>query len=1063
MSTTGKHFVSTNYNSNKPTHSKDGVYSFNFLFANWSKTIQLTNTDYGYLTFDITFSGDTVDHKSISFFDPNGSDISVGTSLDGLMSVSNIDGVNENIVTGTSMTFYVIVNADQLNKSSFISFSVAMGKKNTPPTSTGFQLTYECTPTPLYKYLTGLHVYSPYDAIGGTAKLKTYLYSKTQISSWTVGTKVYSFSSLNNPALPYYYGYGTKVYKVGGDFDRAYGTRTDYEIKKKLFGKAKIKSITVGPQSFFNGTNQTSPACVVPTMDGVGIIKEIFDVSSLSQPVSYRYYMGYDSTVKQNSNDNFFTAYSFSRQVQDPITGTMHAMEKITQGVISGYNTTWDPRLWPLALTPLGLPLLIPAGAASEAIATAGFAVLDYLLGPHAAVVISNIVTSLASVSWLPWLFAALAVAALLYAIFHTKTTKYVEPCKDFLHHFIDTPYIELGGVLYRDLGLSVVNNGYYCDGIYFYQQSGGVITSKEISSTNARIYDTPAEFEFRYSIACDDPTTITDWVKLIILPYTSGKPLPYCGGGTIYYNTGISQVVSGKSCCDLEVCETFTINIQSNTEFSCVSQLVADNKAQAKLDSAVSYANNQGDYSSSLPDEDIADLTTYFTHELKIEDNPTMVTIYHDKRTISTPIVGTTLYYDACGCTKVLDGYYAVSGITFYRTFFHTTNGSVDHIYYMTYSYSTTTTTFETLITTNKDYSSNWYIYGNSFERLKWIGYSYEREREFNPNSLYVVDTLRKGFIKTSTTHADFQIYNDFINPEYNEAFAGWYLPLIDWIENEPFYYDNNVSITLNIVEKCITTSGTTRGFYILPNDGVIERPTQTVVNLTILVFDMSSALTATYVVNTLPTETLTFIPFDSQVGQYEEISNIVISSINSPNPINKITYSIGGFSNCSNPPTPSITPTPTPTPTPGPIFFIGQSYGGGTVFEIDSSNPSYDIIRVTSDILNSGGILDWWDANSICLNYTGGGFTDWYLPSLDDLYLIRSIEQFYHPPMISPITLPARSYWSNHVYESGITPFKLYYAALLNLASTYDYWFINRNKNKGYVFAVRYVQIPK
>jgi hypothetical protein len=54
------------------------------------------------------------------------------------------------------------------------------------------------------------------------------------------GVILYNFSySIENPALPYYYGFGTKVYKIGGPYDRSYGTQKQVTVKKKLFGKPK--------------------------------------------------------------------------------------------------------------------------------------------------------------------------------------------------------------------------------------------------------------------------------------------------------------------------------------------------------------------------------------------------------------------------------------------------------------------------------------------------------------------------------------------------------------------------------------------------------------------------------------------------------------------------------------------------------------------------------------------------------------------------------------------------------------------------------------------------------
>jgi hypothetical protein len=59
--------------------------------------------------------------------------------------------------------------------------------------------------------------------------------------------------------------------------------------------------------------------------------------------------------------------------------------------------------------------------------------------------------------------------------------------------------------------------------------QSGGTITSKILSSTVAFITEDEPH-QFLYSLQADNPTLVEDWQKLILLPYTSGKPIPYCG-----------------------------------------------------------------------------------------------------------------------------------------------------------------------------------------------------------------------------------------------------------------------------------------------------------------------------------------------------------------------------------------------------------------------------------------------------------------------------------------------------------------------------------------------------
>lgn len=901
-------FVQSDYYSNMPIFGTPGNYDKKLKFANKTATLPLGNTNYGYAVYSFSFIGN-LDYVSICFLDTDGGDVSVSSDQYSLYRMSNNTSKWEFILKNDSYngvtTFYVVVNGDSTRKTERLSVLIAMGKRNTPPITSSMTITCDCA-LPLYKYETGLHVYSSYDAIGATAKLKTTLSSFIPIESWGVNTAVYSGVFLQNPAAPYYYGYGTKVYKVGGRFDRSYGTQSEVTVKKKLFGRPKTSTQIFGPQLWYNSTNETSDACTMPFLEGVGRIRSIVESSSLVQPQQYRYYLGYNSSIIRQSNDSVFTKYSFATKSSNPVVGATHALTKLLTGVVSGYNRNWVLNEWAAGATIYGLAMLIPlgSGAAYSTVGTAVSAFFNSLIGgllPTQITLFSSISNWLVVALSNPWVLGALLLAAILILIFSSKTIRYREPCKQFLHHFTDKPYIEVSTldhdtILYRNPLLTVVNNGYYCDGVYYYQQSGGKVISKVLSYTNAITNDNPVQFAFQYSLQADSPVVVNDYNKLVVLSYTSGKPLPFCNGTVYYNNQTLTQTIS-PDCCDLQTGEDTVITIEIGSEYSCVSQSVANSLAQAAFDSALDYALNYANYCSPFDDSQLGELNTNFTHLLKIETTPTQTTIFYNLA-LGGIQTGTVLYYDNSGCQKVLNGYYGVTGTTPYCTFYHTTNGIVDGIYTMENSNSTTTTTGQPIITEDVNYSSNWFFSGSNSTSLNYTTNEYENNRSFNPNSLYSDIHMKKGMINNLTTLDDFQLYTDLIGNTHNEAPSGWYRPLVDWISNDPFYYYRTQTITLDIDEYCGDVG--TRGFFIT---GILDGlPTTTTdpITLTINVYSKNIGLSGQYTTTTSSYNSSTFVNYGSQIGVGEIVTGITISSILTTNPLHKTTYIAGTTTLC-------------------------------------------------------------------------------------------------------------------------------------------------------------------
>lgn len=810
-------FNNNNFTSDSPSYSGySDEYSSKLRFNTVTKTLLLNNTNYSRGIFTISIPSG-IDLGLIHFNTPNGSIVSISDEIDGIYELCNFENTTiskpftkDNIPDSGTKTYYVIINGDPNSTSQHLNVSIALAKEGSIPSSDKtVTLTYDCDGfEDLNEYTVGLHTYSAYDAKESNSDLTTKLYSATTIESWGINTSVYSSPYLNNPALNYFYGYNNKVYRVGDEWSRSYGIKFRYEVRVTWhwFFKRKTKSkrVTLGPMESLSGGNQpTSEACIEPTMRNVGKIRKIYnDDSLISKPLQYRYYMGYDSSNKRNSNDSVFTTYSLPKKKHFPITGLMHVFKKFTRGIINGFNKSWDGDVnWAAIAGGTGFGLVAAIFGESILEATASF--FYKIPGPFPALNASG----LWSAAGLSTFFLVLAILLILWKLlsfFSPKTHHYREDCKNFLHHFTDSPYINTGNTLYRDDDLSIINNGYYCDGVYYYRQQSNSITQKTLSSTSAFVAE-DKPLQFLYSLPADNPILVEDWQKLVLLPYTSGKPLPYCGGSTVYKNVERTHTIE-THCCELENCnEPIILNFPYGTITSCLSQEDADNKAIEQFQAAIDYAEDHSIYSTTINDEYIGQLDVNFTHEIKEEDNPTSMALFFDKRNGPTVTVGTSLYYDFSGCQKALPGYYATSNITYPVYYYKVEEGKISAIYLQSAASSTTTTTGQNIIKTKENYSSNWYLKSTLKNPLSSYIFS-KNNRTFDINSLFSTSeyTLSAGrIISGSYTDGAFEKHNTFdsdgvpINTSTTEQGTGWYVPLNPWKpEGEDiFFYQNSLT----------------------------------------------------------------------------------------------------------------------------------------------------------------------------------------------------------------------------------------------------------------------------
>jgi hypothetical protein len=928
-------FTESDYDSSSPKFIKSSDFPRDLRFATKIIPLKLShdNTNHGVITIEIRPS-DNVDYGCVSFVHPNGAPSSVSTNKNGLYIPADSDLMNVNVfkkdgVIG-EITYHIIVNSDQTNTSDTLLINIGLGQYKVKDEPSSVYIKYGC-PDDVYSYDVGMHVYSPYDSFN-TPKLRTKLYSFTKISDWTTNTLVYSSPFFSNPALPYYYGYGRNVYKVGGELDRAFGTTTYYRtVKKNAFAKTKTTTITDGPRSYYNSDTDTSPACVIPKMSDIGKIKEIIlsASTSLINPESYRYYLGYDDNVIDDSSKNTFTLYSFSNKSHYPIVGSLHALIKLGSGLVNGYDSSETD--WRKILSIKGMSGIMTWKSGANFAATGaalgiGVLVVDIInigAGWHlmAACGCQTAVASILGMNVAPGIGTILAIVGLVILVFTvviklfkktTITTK--EDCKIFLHRYTPSPYIEIGDIL-SDKTNSAALPGFYCDGIYYYTPDDkGTITITGKTQCSGIFYDYFQEGtktitqSSQSSIMPDDPTLVTSWERLIILPYISGKPEPKCSGA-IYYNTLKEKEIPDNSC-DLEIFTSSKITIPAGQVFSCISPLDASDKANILLESSYEFAVTHGNYSESIPDIYMGILDSKYTNISWVEFGTTKspvvsesVRLFFDNRDTFGLTVGRNVYLDPSGCNKALKGFY--TGAPYGGTI----DGSPSRIL-PTQPIKTYQVESGKIIRINNEtrtnsfypsYISNWFLTDTSITSLTQTKLLMDDSRTFDPTTLESNDKCYQGLVKK--TSSDYSSINDlliFSGGSYVSAPEGFYLPLIDWINYTPFYYSKPDEIILNISENC--DDKTSKGFYIVGVSKTTNTNTPTHNEVSLSVDVKSGNKTKTYTATTSPTLSKTLIPYGTYFSSSDIISEITINSIITKSPLNNITYTIGSTYLCKN-----------------------------------------------------------------------------------------------------------------------------------------------------------------
>jgi len=971
MSSISYNLIPTSFTDSRPTiEGPDVTVSSDLRFANDRVCLKLQDTSYRIIRVIVNNSGDDLEYLSVGFSQPNGSMVSVSYGdLFGLYAPSStLSAIPEFIIfsptipntSTTNRSFYIVVNSNTFNVSDTLEMYIAAGKKIGTGGNSTITINFICDGYPIYGYKMGVHTYSPYDAQESIAVHNTYLYSLTPIQSWTTNTVIWCLPTLASPALPYFYGYQNKVYQVGLEIDRGFGTMTAwhyYKPKWKQPKKGKLTQITLGPKSWVSEVNnrRSSVSCIVPSAYSLGKLSKIYLNITLVKPEKYFYYMGFNAVNPQKSNDDYFNWWNFINESLNPVNGSTHALTNLGEGFMNGtpqLNGILTQTQFYIALTgaviALIVGLLMSIYSFSHLHAPNPNSQPDYLSYSQSVLqmfglwsprtdlmqgCVTSTNTTFATVAGFVLLLAAIFA---IIEIYKAITKDYYPNCNSFYHVFANTPYISgnTNTNLYLNKTMTDSPTGTFCDGQFFYTQiNGSGVLNKEVSHCCEVLAKTDGSGTYTVCSntinATERGTFVTGWNELIILPYQSGKNVPYCGfNNPIYYNVETCGSVNPSQCCTYETCPPITVCIPAGTIASCSSQAEANSIANTKLQILLDWVSQHavGEGVGRLSQEQLSVLPSYFTHEIEIQSNSTKVAAIYDNRVNNgVPQIGTKLFYDDCGCTPVMNGYYSISASSFtdyYRTFYHTTNGVIDNILYMVSENSTTTTTGQVISRNKYDYNSDWYLFDiNNYQLTSAINQLTYDSRSFNPNTLYSGYSktingvtynykLVKGFKKdntssASTTPLEFYLYNDFTTTEYSDAPSGNYQPMSSFIfSEEQFYWKKSNELLINVVEVCGTQSqprGVNITFRNCPGYGQTCEliPNSDIVSITITAHTSSNSYI--YSFNTTQGVSQTFVSFDDRIPYSNTITSIKVGKVTSTLPIYNQTYIVNEPVLCS------------------------------------------------------------------------------------------------------------------------------------------------------------------
>lgn len=951
-------FSASNWIDSTPTGLDVKTFgSDNVLFNRSVSTLVLDNTDHTIVKLGISGSTGTYKYGYLYVKSPEGTVLSWSDDLNGVYAPisyrGNEDGVISHFVwkdTKEGVTgnkeIYINVNATEESKTRQLDLHFDLGiDKNDSKAAASITVDPDCTHATPIGYIAGVHPYSPYDARDGSSTLTTNIYSLENLGT---DVTVWNNALFTTPALPYYYGSGSNVYQVGEELNRNYGTVLKIRVRPRLFSSPKVSYRYEGPTTnwytpgkrdeepttrllrdeWHDDSSYTyTPMNIEPYVGKIGEVSRVYSNASIPIPTVYQYYLTHGSTFSAAQEKWRFWDYNQKKHYK--MNGSFNALYKLASSFSNALtpNITNDGNY--ILFSEEGLSrLMIEVGKSDNQIGSEGLLLFNSILltselsaliaGSQfsatfglSSTVLSGLNLSAGAISIISIAIIVIAIVLILISIF--KKIWLIENLPALRNIYSSGPFIEVGNSLYKDDDLTTsADSVYYSDGIYTYSYPSTVGIKSQTSTyslTNIDISDNGKKV-FRYGkpLKVDDPSYVTNWKKLIALPYTSGKPVPgkTSGGDTLYSSDELSIDVD-YNVGTFELKKKAVHRVDAGIATSYVSLADANAKAANILSSSANFVT-ESLQTNEIDNYLISSSICFFTHEIKVEERPKKLPVFYT----GSLTAGTTLYYDETGRVKVLNGYYSTgSAGSNFRDFILVESGSILKTETMANSGSTTTVSGKPVVTTDLNFSSGWAIYGDNRALIQQ-----KSDRILNTNlydtSKLLGSTATKRVIASGSNRASdgftVKAYDGVgINStaSFDSSLQGWYKDITNWgpgnlrdaIPSDNVFNVVSKDLTFNFREDCSWQSGSNneRGVYVETFQGsTATAPTYPFE----IIFDLEgpSVPEATYRTTLNPNAVRTFVPVITDVFEPNQyFTSASLKAVIGPNPINGITLLTG------------------------------------------------------------------------------------------------------------------------------------------------------------------------